>query len=98
MERSPTRWKTLYRDQFRKFSGSPQRGEAGADLDDGDDRQFEVNPAYAEDAQYGSHPLSSAGGHHGIDSAGAENEDLQNVKGRSGSIVEPQHIGGNRGV
>ena len=49
MERSPTRWKTLYRDQFRKFSGSPQRGEGGDVLEDGDDRQFEVNPAYVDE-------------------------------------------------
>ena len=31
MERSPTRWKTMYRDQYRKFSGSPQRGEVALD-------------------------------------------------------------------
>lgn len=25
MERSPTKWKTMYRDQFRKFTESPDR-------------------------------------------------------------------------
>ena len=26
MERSPQKWKTSYKDQFRKFRDSPQRG------------------------------------------------------------------------
>ena len=27
MERSPEKWKTMYRDQFRKFTHSPQKQE-----------------------------------------------------------------------
>lgn len=31
MERSPEKWKTMYRDQFRKFAHSPQKHDANQD-------------------------------------------------------------------
>ena len=34
MERSPTKWKTMYRDQFRKFTESPGRELNQNDEDD----------------------------------------------------------------
>lgn len=56
MERSPTRWKTMYRDQYRKFSGSPQRGEGVEGEDDTVD-QFDMHHI-PDDNQLNSYPTS----------------------------------------
>lgn len=58
MERSPTRWKTMYRDQYRKFSGSPQRGEVALDgYPEEGGEQFNVEQVM-DDQQIGSYPTS----------------------------------------
>ena len=80
----------MYRDQYRKFSGSPQRGEVALDAypEEGGE-QFDAQQVY-EDQQLGSYPTSQGPG---VVGSGLENEDLRHMNNKH---QEPE--GGHRGV